>query len=82
MVAMEGDVAVCTVRNVRRLAVRVEAVDAELEFGEDTAGGVGLAVVEARLYHLQSGSVSVGSSTGRTTGVRQVERQFRALEAI
>jgi len=36
-----------------RLTVRVEAVDTELEFGEDAAGGIGLAVVDVCLYHLQ-----------------------------
>jgi hypothetical protein len=55
------------VRELRHLAVGVEAVDAELEFSEDAAGGIGLAIVEARHYHLQKvGVCYVGvGSTGR-----------------
>lgn len=36
------------------LTVGVEAVDAELDFGEDATGGVQLAIVGSRLYHLRS----------------------------
>ena len=38
----------------RALAVSVKAVDAELEFDEDVAGGVQLADVHSRLSHLRS----------------------------
>jgi hypothetical protein len=42
------------VKSSRALAVSVKAVDAELEFDEDVAGGVQLAGVHSRLSHLRS----------------------------
>jgi len=38
----------------RVLAVGVEAVDAELDFGEDATGGIQLAVSHGCLYHLRN----------------------------
>lgn len=37
----------------RVLTVDVEAVDAELDLGEDATGGVGRAAVAERFYHLR-----------------------------
>jgi hypothetical protein len=38
----------------RVLTVRVEAVDAKLDFGEDATGGIQLAVTSRCLYHLRN----------------------------
>lgn len=58
---------VCAMRCVSRvLAVGVEAVDAELDFGEDAAGGIQLAVARGCLYHLRF--VVEGPASGAVNG--------------
>ena len=57
----------------RALAVSVKAVDAELEFDEDTAGGVQLAGVHGRLSHLR-GFEGVISPCGAVRGTIQACR--------
>ena len=57
----------------RALAVSVKAVDAELEFDEDVAGGVQLAGIHGRLSHLR-GFEGVISPCGAVRGTIQACR--------
>jgi len=64
------------------LAVGIEAVDAELCFGDDATGGVQLAAVGQRLYHLrirkEIGVGGVLEALGQASAAR-VDAQVRPL---
>lgn len=62
---------------IGHLTVRVEAVDAELDLGEDATGGIQLAHSYGRLYHLRNVEVEPagGAVTGRIRLLKQSEKK-------